>query len=208
LDHLLSSIRHGRRGSELWLDVFLAFSVWSWAAGLFVRDEGPPFAIRLAVAALNGSVGLLFLLRSAPIAHGSNAAMVSAIPSIVLGGVALRVAPDLWPLGSTIAFAVATLFAIVALGFLGRSFSVLPVRRELVTKGPFGVLRHPAYASELVMVIAAGSARAWWVGLVLGALTFVSLVPRIRAEEAGLEGDEGWMRYAERVRFRLVPGVF
>lgn len=190
------------------LDAVLAVSVWIWAAGLFLHEGGPPLAVRVAVAVLNGGVGVLFLLRAPALAHGSSSAMLAAVPSIALGGIALRMAPEVWPLPATIAFVAATALAVVALLFLGRSFAILPARREVVARGPYRFVRHPAYASELAMVIAAGAARAWWAALLLGVLVALTLVPRIRAEEALLAGDEAWSAYARRVRFRLVPGLY
>ncbi|MDQ3031406.1 MAG: hypothetical protein M3Y87_03245 [Myxococcota bacterium] len=190
------------------LDAVLAVSVWLWAAGLFLHEGGPPLAVRVSVAVLNGGVGVLFLMRAPALAHGSSSALLSAVPSIALGGIALRLAPETWGLGPLIAFVAATGLACVSLLFLGRSFAILPARREVVARGPYRLVRHPAYACELAMVVAAGAARAWWVALVLGALVALTLVPRIRAEEAMLAGDDAWAAYARRVRFRLVPGLW
>lgn len=197
-----------RDRGELVLDAVLGVSVWIWALGLFLHEGGPPLAVRLSVALLNGGVGALFLARGPARAHGGTGAMLGAVPSIALGGVALRVSPSEWPLASTIAFVAATLAALAALATLGRSFSILPARRAIVARGPYRVVRHPAYACELAMVVAAGSARAWWVGLALGALVAATLVPRIRAEEALLAGDDAWALYAREVRYRLVPGLW
>lgn len=212
LDHLLTpaspepATRRDR--TELALDVVLGVSVWIWALGLFLRDEGPPLAVRASVALVNGGVGALFLARGPARAHGSTGALLAAVPSIALGGVALRVSPSEWPLASTLAFALAALGAIASLLALGRSFSILPAKRALVARGPYRALRHPAYACELAMVVAAGSARAWWVGAALGAAVLATLVPRVRAEEALLASDEAWTAYAARVRWRLVPGLW
>lgn len=164
--------------------------------------------MRLSIAVLNGGVGVLFLTRAPALAHGSSAALLSAVPSIALGGVALRLSPESWALAPLIAFVAATALACASLLFLGRSFAILPARREVVARGPYRVVRHPAYACELVMVIAAGAARSWEVAIALGALVTLSLVPRIRAEEAMLSGDDAWAAYARRVRFRLVPGLW
>ena len=38
----------------------------------------------------------------------------------------------------------------VALLCLGRHFGLLPANRDLVTRGPFGLIRHPVYAAWLV----------------------------------------------------------
>lgn len=197
-----------RDRSERALDAVLGVSVWIWAAGLFLHEPGPPLAVRASVAVLNGLVGALFLARAPAVAHGASGALLAAVPSIALGGIALRVAPAEWPIASVVVFVGATALAITALASLGRSFAILPARRAIVARGAYRAVRHPAYAAELLMVIAAGASRAWWVGLALGALVALTLVPRIRAEEALLAGDDAWRAYAEAVRWRLVPGLW
>ncbi|UJR83594.1 methyltransferase family protein [Sandaracinus amylolyticus] len=197
-----------RDRAELALDAVLGVSVWIWAAGLFLHEDGPPLVVRASVALLNGGVGALFLWRGPARTHGATGALLSAVPSIALGGIALRVAPSEWPVASIVLFVASTLGALASLLTLGRSFSILPARREVVGRGPYRVVRHPAYACELVMVIAAGASRAWWIGLGLGVLVLLTLVPRIRAEEALLAHDEAWSAYAARTRHRLVPGVW
>ena len=47
----------------------------------------------------------------------------------------------------------ASVLAVMTLSFLGRSFSVMPEARRLVTAGPYGFVRHPLYLFELLGVI-------------------------------------------------------
>jgi protein-S-isoprenylcysteine O-methyltransferase Ste14 len=54
---------------------------------------------------------------------------------------------------STALIAGGTGAAVVILTRLGRSFSIMPEARRLVTSGPYRVVRHPLYLAELVATI-------------------------------------------------------
>ena len=43
--------------------------------------------------------------------------------------------------------------SIYVLAWLGRSFSIVPQARRLITSGPYSVVRHPLYVSEEIAVI-------------------------------------------------------
>lgn len=49
---------------------------------------------------------------------------------------------------------VAGAMAAVTLTFLGRSFSIMPEARRLVTDGPYKMVRHPVYLCEILIVFA------------------------------------------------------
>lgn len=89
--------------------------------------------------------------------------------------------------------------------FLGRSFSVLPEARTLVTRGPYRVVRHPVYLGEIGaccgLAVAAPSP--------LNATLLVALIAaqsiRMRLEERALqEAFPEYAEYAQRTR-RLLP---
>lgn len=198
----------GRAPLDRALDVFAALSVAGWGASVLLHEPGPPWSVRIAIAALDLAVAILFLARGAALGHAQPLDVLATLPSIVVGALAVQLAPPVWPRASELAFVLGAALAIVALATLGRSFAILPARRALVGRGPYAWLRHPAYASELAMTVAAGAAIAWWAALASGALTLLVLVPRIAREERVLAGDPGWRAYASRVRFRVIPGVW
>lgn len=91
------------------------------------------------------------------------------------------------------------------LASLGRAFDIVPADRGLVTHGPYRFMRHPIYAGELlsVMAMVSASLNVWnWLALVI---LVVSLVMRIHWEECIISD---YAVYAQRVLFRLIPGVW
>lgn len=81
--------------------------------------------------------------------------------------------------------------------------------QQVISTGPYAVVRHPMYVGTLAMYllspIALGS---WWAALCALPLIWV-LVERIRNEEEVLVRDlPGYAEYRQRVRHRLVPGVW
>jgi protein-S-isoprenylcysteine O-methyltransferase Ste14 len=96
----------------------------------------------------------------------------------------------------------------VALLCLGRHFGLLPANRGLVTRGPFRLIRHPVYAAWLVYAFGTLMVVPIINNLALLALTIPFMVWRINLEEELLDHDPQYRAYRQRVRWRLVPGVF
>jgi protein-S-isoprenylcysteine O-methyltransferase Ste14 len=81
--------------------------------------------------------------------------------------------------------------------------------QEVISTGPYAVVRHPMYAGALILLcgvpLALGS---WWGLLTLVPMTIV-LVWRLVDEERFLAYNlVGYSEYRDRVRFRLVPLVW
>jgi protein-S-isoprenylcysteine O-methyltransferase Ste14 len=82
-------------------------------------------------------------------------------------------------------------FAICAVLVLGRSISILPEARRLVTRGPYALVRHPLYLGEIVALagVALQYLSAW-------ALLLLGLVSAFQLQR---------MKYEERVLFQIFP---
>jgi protein-S-isoprenylcysteine O-methyltransferase Ste14 len=81
--------------------------------------------------------------------------------------------------------------------------------QELISTGPYALVRHPMYASSVVLYLATPLALgSWWA--LLPALAFIPIfAARIRNEEEILVRDlPGYEEYRRRVRYRLVPFVW
>jgi protein-S-isoprenylcysteine O-methyltransferase Ste14 len=99
---------------------------------------------------------------------------------------------------------------IVVLGKLsiGRSFGLAPANRGIVSTGLYKFVRHPIYLGYLVTHLGFAIANpAGWNLFVLVAAD-VALMLRAVREEQTLTRDEAYRAYTERVRWRIVPGVF
>jgi protein-S-isoprenylcysteine O-methyltransferase Ste14 len=94
---------------------------------------------------------------------------------------------------------------IVSLVALGRSFGFVAADRGLKTRGPYALIRHPVYASYLLIqsgyVLQAMSVR----NILVFAVAMGCNVGRVLAEERLLSGSAAYRAYRERVRWRLIP---
>jgi protein-S-isoprenylcysteine O-methyltransferase Ste14 len=98
--------------------------------------------------------------------------------------------------------------SICVLFWLGRSFSILPQARKLVTKGPYRFVRHPLYLAEFLIVASRASELAQPWPLVAFAFAVCCQLPRMRYEERILaEAFPDYSDYARRTA-RLIPGVY
>jgi protein-S-isoprenylcysteine O-methyltransferase Ste14 len=99
-------------------------------------------------------------------------------------------------------------FAIYAALMLGRSISILPEARRLVTWGPYALTRHPLYLGEIVAVI--GVALQYlspWAMLLLILVCAFQLQRMKYEERILLQAFPQYGSYMARTA-RLIPGVY
>jgi protein-S-isoprenylcysteine O-methyltransferase Ste14 len=91
---------------------------------------------------------------------------------------------------------------------LWRSFGVVPANRGIKTGGLYRFIRHPIYAGYAVTHIGflVGFPSVW--NTLLYVAAFLVQLARIAREERLLMRDPVYRRYAEGVRYRLIPPVF
>lgn len=81
--------------------------------------------------------------------------------------------------------------------------------QEVISTGPYAVLRHPMYAGVLIMVFGIPLALGSWWGVLLALAAIPILMLRILDEERMLKSElAGYDAYARQVRYRLVPGIW
>lgn len=98
--------------------------------------------------------------------------------------------------------------AIASLVVLGRSFGFVAADRGLVTRGPYTLVRHPVYAGYLITELGyLMQVISWRNALVLLFATACN-IGRMVDEERVLSASPQYRRYRERVRWRLIPGIW
>lgn len=81
--------------------------------------------------------------------------------------------------------------------------------QPVVSTGLYGLVRHPMYVGALIMMVGMPLALGSFWGLLTAIPTTLVFVARITDEEKALRQElEGYEEYTEKVRYRLVPGVW
>lgn len=107
--------------------------------------------------------------------------------------------------------AAGLLFAVWARRHLGTNWSrAVTVKQdhELITTGPYALVRHPIYTGLLLAMIGSAAARGEWRGLLAVVLIFVALWRKLKLEEKWMHAQFGqsYDAYAQKVA-ALVPHI-
>ena len=108
---------------------------------------------------------------------------------------------------------VAVGLGVVALVIIQNSYAASTVRVEagqkVVSTGLYGLVRHPMYTGNVIMMIGIPLALGSYWGLIFVVAGLIVLALRIRDEEKLLQQElTGYRDYAETVRYRLAPGMW
>ena len=103
------------------------------------------------------------------------------------------------------------LFSVWARRHLGKNWSqavTVKEGHELITSGPYALVRHPIYTGLLLAIVGCALARGEWRGLLAVALVFGALWHKLRLEEKWMRAQfgESYEAYARRVA-ALVPYI-
>ena len=92
--------------------------------------------------------------------------------------------------------------------FAGRTIEV-EAGQQVVSSGPYAVVRHPLYSAAFVMMLFTPLALGSFVGLPFGALFIPVLVARLLNEEQVLRQElPGYDEYCAGTKYRLIPYIW
>jgi protein-S-isoprenylcysteine O-methyltransferase Ste14 len=81
--------------------------------------------------------------------------------------------------------------------------------QRVIDTGPYAIVRHPMYASALLLLIGLPLLLGSWIGLALSVVFIIGIAWRAVHEEHALRAElQGYADYAARVRYRFIPGVW
>jgi len=82
--------------------------------------------------------------------------------------------------------------------------------QQVIMTGPYAFIRHPGYLAGIVIIAASGVALGSWIAAaVLIALSLPFLLHRAITEDRVLHAElPGYRDYAQRVRWRVFPGLW
>jgi protein-S-isoprenylcysteine O-methyltransferase Ste14 len=146
--------------------------------------------------------------------------MLSVILAYILPGLDFRFGWSRTQLGGVPLVLVVAGEIMVAVGYVfifwvmkTNTFAASTIRVEsgqrVIDSGPYAAIRHPMYTGMLVWALGTPLALGSYVALPVFALLIPGLAFRLVNEERVLRRDlPGYIEYCERVRFRLIPGLW
>jgi protein-S-isoprenylcysteine O-methyltransferase Ste14 len=183
----------------------VVFTVAAWIPSIYLQITKPAVLQRR--------------MRSGPTAEGRTVQKVamaglyfSLAAICVVGGLDHRFAWSSAPaalcvLGNVV---VAAGLAVVVLVVIQNSYASTTVQvaadQQVVSSGLYGLVRHPMYTGNVIMLVGLPLALGSYWALVFVAPGLIVLASRIRDEEKLLAAElTGYREYTQMVRYRLVP---
>jgi protein-S-isoprenylcysteine O-methyltransferase Ste14 len=197
----------------LWLTLGIAGSCLQISEARFMRATVIVCVIQFAMAVLFFLVIILLTIRRTPRRKARGllprlTAITGCLLPFVLIALPRGHLPPLAKNLSSIIALLGVLASIAAVYYLGRSFSIFPQARALMTDGPYRFVRHPLYLAEFVVLF--GSIweinQPWPLVVVVAAIGIQ--LPRMHFEERVLSEEfPEYREYAGRTA-RIIPGLY
>ncbi|OBH04050.1 hypothetical protein A5696_05095 [Mycobacterium sp. E2699] len=187
----------------------------------------------LVVVGLSAWIPVVYLARTNPVAlqarmRGGPAAETRMAQKVVIAGLYLSLAAMVvfsvldhrygWSPVPAAACLVGDVLVAIGLGVVGavviqNSYAAATVRvqagQNVVSTGLYGLVRHPMYTGNLIMMLGIPLALGSYWGLVFVVPGLIVLASRIHDEEELLRKElDGYREYTQKVRYRLMPGIW
>lgn len=202
---------------------FLMIAFLFVRAGVFGRGSGsltnlraggwPELLSRAGLALFYLTLWYLIIIRGSPLRRlpgilPNAVAVVGTFSPWLIGLFPGKELSGMWYIIATILILGGNLFALLAVWRLGRSFSIVPQARKLVTSGPYAMIRHPLYLAEETMIVGTALLFISPIILALVAVHMAIQCRRILYEEEILRrAFPEYAAYSERT-WRVIPYVW
>lgn len=170
------------------------------------------FSSLTAAVAFNLLLIWLLLVRDAPAGKSRGwLPRLCALAGTFLGVGIIHLRPALLPLPwqalSTFLTLAGGAGSVIVLARLGKSFSIMPEARMLVTGGPYAFARHPLYAVEMLTIIGlAIQFEQPWAGLLAAGVMGLQVTRSIFEERVLVHTFPEYESYRARTA-RFIPGL-
>lgn len=142
----------------------------------------------------------------------------SCFAILIIAGLDIRFGwPGAVPLGVQIAglvgFAAAVGLIVWAMSVNIFFSTVVRIQRDrgqyMITAGPYQYVRHPSYVGSALFWLCTALALGSWWAMLPATLVALQYTLRTALEDRALHEElEGYAEYAERVHYRLLPGIW
>ncbi|MGC3989587.1 MAG: isoprenylcysteine carboxylmethyltransferase family protein [Chthoniobacteraceae bacterium] len=164
-------------------------------SGLFQKDQ--PLADKLVVAPLIGSYYAQLVLCPLDVWHW-------------------HLLPVAGPVATTAGVIMAVVgWTVITLVFRENTFAAPVVKhmkerhQKVIDTGVYAVVRHPMYAGAILWIPGMALWLGSWAGALFAVVPTVLFMVRIGVEEQFLRQElPGYVEYTQRVKYRLLPGVW
>lgn len=111
--------------------------------------------------------------------------------------------------------ALITGYVLFSWGMISNRFFETKVRIQtdrghtVATAGPYRCIRHPGYVGMILQLLGTPLALASWWGIIPALGAVIAFIIRTALEDRTLQRElPGYSAYAQRVRYRLLPGIW
>jgi protein-S-isoprenylcysteine O-methyltransferase Ste14 len=81
--------------------------------------------------------------------------------------------------------------------------------QKVISTGPYAIVRHPMYSAQILLYLFTPLALGSYWAMIPAAFFLLIFIPRIFGEEQELlQFLNGYKDYVDKVKYRLIPGIW